>query len=124
MAFELVGIIMAIVGLFVGAFFLWLSAKIFSLKDASFKTPLMISLIVSVVGYVLGLITAISSWITLIIVIVLAVYLVKSNYRIGWGKAILVWIVYYVLMLIVMAIISVIFIGSVVGGAAVLSALR
>jgi hypothetical protein len=125
MAFELIGIIMAIVGLLVGAFFLWLSAaKIFRMKDKSFKTPLVISLIVSVVGYILGMITAINSWITLIVVIVLAVYLVKSNYRVDWGKAILIWIVYYVLMIVAMAIIGMIFIGSAIAGAGVLSALQ
>jgi hypothetical protein len=124
MAFELMGIVMAVVGLFVGALFLWLSAaKIFRLKDKSFKTPLVISLIVSVVGYVLGLITAINRWITLIVVIVLAVWLVKSNYKVGWGKAILVWLVYYVLLIIAMAILGMIFIGSALAGAGVLSAL-
>jgi hypothetical protein len=124
MAFELMGIVMAVVGLFVGAFFLWLSAaKIFKMKDKSFKTPLVISLIVSVVGYVLGIIPAIRAWLTTLIVIVLAVWLVKSNYKTDWGKAILVWIVYYVLMIVVMAIIGMIFIGSAIAGAGVLSAL-
>ncbi len=123
MAFEMMGIVMAIVGLFVGAFFLWLSAaKIFKTKDKSFKTPLIISLIVSVVSYVLGLLT-LHALINLIIVIVLAVYLVKSNYKVDWGKAVLIWIVYYVLLIVAMAIIGMIFIGSMVGGAAVLSAL-
>ncbi|MEM4242850.1 MAG: hypothetical protein QXM31_03025 [Candidatus Woesearchaeota archaeon] len=124
MAFELLGVVMAIVGLFVGALFLWLSAaKIFRLKDKTFKTPLIISVIVSVVSYVLGLIPAISKWITLIVVIVLAVWLVKSRYNVGWGKAILVWLVYYVLLLVAMAIIGMIFIGSALAGAGVLSAL-
>ncbi len=124
MAFELLGTVMAIVGLFVGAFFLWLSAaKIFRLKDKSFKTPLVISLIVSVVSYVLGLIAVINKWITLIVVIVLAVWLVKSRYNVGWGKAILVWLVYYVLLVIAMAIIGMIFIGSALAGAGLLSAL-
>ncbi len=123
MAFEMMGIVLAIVGLFVGAFFLWLSAaKIFKTKDKSFKTPLIISLIVSVVSYVLGLLT-LHALINLIIVVVLAVYLVKSNYKVDWGKAVLIWIVYYVLLIVAMAIIGMIFIGSMVGGAAVLSAL-
>ncbi len=40
MAFELMGIIMAIVGLLVGAFFLWLSAaKIFGLKALIYFPP-------------------------------------------------------------------------------------
>jgi hypothetical protein len=124
MAFELIGIVMAIVGLFVGAFFLWLSAaKIFGTKDKSYKTPLVISLIVSVVSYVLGMIGAINSWITLIVVIILAVYLVKSNYKVDWSKAIMIWLVYYVLMIVAMAIIGMIFIGSAIAGAGVLSAL-
>ncbi len=124
MAFELIGLVMAIVSLLVGALFLWLSAaKIFKLKDKSFKTPLIISLIVSIVGYVLGLIPAISAWITMIVVIVLAVWLVRSNYNVGWGKAILVWLVYYVLLVIAMAILGMIFVGSTLGEAWVLSAL-
>jgi hypothetical protein len=69
------------------------------------------------------MIGAINSWITLIVVIVLAVYLVKSKYKVDWSKAIMIWLVYYVLMIVAMAIIGMVFIGSAIAGAGVLSAL-
>jgi hypothetical protein len=105
------GLLMAIVGIVVGALLLWLTAKIFKLSDKSFMTPLIIAAIAGAVGFVLGLIPFINrvSW---LVVIILAIWLIRSRYGLGWGKSILVWLVYFVLSLVVMFVIGMIFLGG------------
>jgi hypothetical protein len=120
---EVMAIVMAIIGFFVGAFFLWLSAaKIFRLKDKSFRTPLIISLIVSAVGYLLNFVP-VNKWASWIIVVLVALWMVKYYYKTSWGKAVLVWLVYYALMIIVMMIITAILLATVFAGVGVMSAL-
>jgi len=110
------GIVMAVVGIVVGALLLWLTAKIFKLSDKSFKTPLTIAAIAGVVGFVLGLIPFINmiGWLA---VIVLSIWLIKTKYRVDWGRAVLVWLVYFVLSLVAMFIIGMLFFGGLMMGA-------
>lgn len=105
------GLLMAIVGIVLGAVFLWVSAKLFKLRDQSFMTPLTISAIAGAVGFVLGMIPFVNmvSW---VLVIILALWLIKTRYNIAWGKAILVWLVYFVLSLVAMGIIGIVFMGG------------
>jgi hypothetical protein len=110
-----IGLVLAIIGIFIGAAFLWVSARVFKLHDRSFTTPLIIAAIAGVVGYVLGLIPVINrlSW---VIIIVLTVWLIKSRYRVGWGTSILVWLAYFILSIAVMAGIMLLFFGGVMAG--------
>lgn len=107
-------LVMALVGIVVGAFFLWLSAKIFKLSDTSFMTPLIIAAIAVAVGIVLNLIPFVN-YIGWLVVIVLTVWLIKTKYNVDWGKAILVYLVYAVLSFAVMAIVGLVFLGGALG---------
>lgn len=109
-------IVMAVIGILLGAVFLWLSAaKIFKLSDKSFMTPLTIAAIVGVVGFVLGFIPVVRGVISWIVTIILGVWLIKSKYRVDWGKAILVWLVYFILSLVAAFLIGLIFLGGMMG---------
>lgn len=109
------GLVMLIVSIVVGAFFLWLSAKLFKLRDKSFVTPLTIVAIVQVVSFVIGLIPVVNviGW---LVAIVLEVWLIMSKYSLGLGKSILVWLVAFVLTLVVMGVIALLFLGSMMAG--------
>lgn len=109
------GFVMLIVSIVVGAFFLWLSAKMFKLRDKTFVTPLMIAAIVAIVGFVFGLIPLITGIVSTIVTAILAIWLVKSKYKVDWGKAILVWLVYYIMLIVVFAIVRLLFVGSMAG---------
>ena len=110
------GLVMLIVGIVVGAFFLWLSAaKLFKLRDKSFATPITIVAIVQVVSFVIGMIPVVNmiGW---LVAIVLEIWLIKSKYGVDWGKSILVWLVAFVLTLVVMGVIALLFLGSMMAG--------
>lgn len=110
------GLVMAVVGILLGALFLWISAaKIFKMKDKSFKTPLTIAAIVGVVSYVLGFVPLLNM-LGAVVAIVLAVWLIKTRYNVDWVKAILVWLVYFVLSIVAGMIIAFLIGGMVVGG--------
>lgn len=106
------------------ALLLMLSTKIFKLADSSYKTAIKIALIVGVIGLVLNFVgTAIGTFgfaITILnwvaISILLAAYLVKTNYNIEWGKAWLVWLVWFafsIVLGIVVGIVMVFVIGAI-----------
>jgi hypothetical protein len=109
------GIVLAVVGIIVGALLLWLTAKIFKLSDKSFKTPLTIAAIAGVVGFVLGLIPFVNlvGWLA---VIILTIWLIKTKYRVDWGRAVLAWLVYFVMSLVVMFILGMLFFGGMMMG--------
>ena len=117
-------IITFVVMTFLGALLLMLSAKIFKLKDQSFKTAIKITLILYVIGLVLGLIgifslslAVIMSILSFIVVIALGIYLIKTMYKLELGKAALVWLVWFIMSLIVGFIVglimAVIFAGAI-----------
>ncbi len=92
---------------------LMLSAKIFKLKDQSFMTALKIVLIIYVITFVLSLIGLTSLSVALImavlsfvVMVVLGIYLIKTFYKLKWGKSILVWLVWFILAWIVGAIVG------------------
>jgi hypothetical protein len=110
-----IGLVLALIGIVIGAFFLWMSARVFKLRDRSFTTPLIIAAIANITGYVLGLIPFLNL-LTVLIVILLTIWLIKSRYRVGWGTSILVWLVYFILSIAVMAGIVLLFFGGVMAG--------
>src|SRR3989344_8553661 len=127
------GIITALVLIPLSALLLWLSSKIFSLKNQSYKTAIFIAAIITVVNYIINLIisaitgynTSVASnplalvaetlaYIILIWIFVsflLAWGLIKIKYELEWGKAFLVWLVWAVFNFILGLLISVIFAG-------------
>jgi hypothetical protein len=108
------GLVSAVIGIFIGAVFLWVTAaKIFKLKDKSFKTPLIISAIAGVVSFVLKLLPL--GIISSLVVILLGVWLVKTRYHVDWVKSILVWLVNFVLAAVVMFVLAFVFGGMFAG---------
>ena len=100
-------IITTIIMVIVGILLLILSAKIFKLKNQSFKTALKIVLIIYVINIVFGLIGLFSFGfailmliLSFLILVILGIYLVKKYYNLDWGKSILVWLVWFILLLI------------------------
>lgn len=109
-------IVFAVIGIAINSLFLWLSVvKIFKLKDKSFKKPFMIALIAGIVGFVLGYIPVIRGWIGWVLVSALIIYLVKDRYKTDWPKAILVWLVYFVLSMIAAFIVLTVILGGMMG---------
>jgi hypothetical protein len=120
MAFSVLGLVLVLVNIAVGGLLLWLSAKIMKVKS-DWTTPYMIALIVGVVGYVLGFIPM-GGILAFVVSIPLGIWLVKTKYKLEWGKAILVWLIWFVLGLIVgmiiAAIVAAVFVGSMVASGA------
>ena len=109
-------LVIDIVMIFLGALLLMISTKIFKTSDSSYMSALKITAIlgvISIVGSIIGnfvpTIAAIISYLVLGLGnIVLAVWLIKRNYSLEWGKAILVWLVWFVLSIIAAIIIGMI----------------
>ena len=81
--------ILIVAGTVVGAFFLWLSAKMFKLRNQSFMKPLIISFIVNASDFV---IYPFNDAFSFIVGTCLAIWLIKQKYQIAWGKSFLVWL--------------------------------
>jgi hypothetical protein len=109
-------IVFAVIGIAINSLFLWLSAaKIFKLKDRTFKKPFTIALIAGIVGFVLGYIPVIRGWIGWVLVSALIIWLIKDRYKTDWPKAVLVWLVYFVLSLIAAFIVLTVIMGGMMG---------
>lgn len=119
-------IITTIIVIPLSALLLWLTTKIFRLKDQRYKTAFLIILIILLVnlvfslirslfqGYVLlNFISGIILWI--LISFLFAWWLIKTKYKLDWGKSFLVWLVWiifnFILMTIASIILSIILIG-------------
>lgn len=110
----IISIVVALIMIPLNALLLMVSTKIFKLKDSSYKTAIkvtlilgIVSIVLSIIGYFLPTIGQIIYWISMIIVsIVLALWLIKKNYSVGWGKSALVWLIWFILSLIVGFIIA------------------
>ena len=123
-------IVGALVALVIGALFggllLWLTATLFKL-EGGFVKALLIALYVSLVNFVFSLIQAFTGQmaalgiLSFIIGVVLAVYLINKEYDTGVGKAILVWLVWAVFVLVIGGIIAAIAVFTI--GAALLGGL-
>ncbi len=118
-------LIISVVMIFLGALLLMLSAKIFKLKDQSYKTALKIVAILYVIGFVLSLIgmaslslMTVMTILNFLVMILLGIYLIKMFYKLDWGKAALTWLVWFIMSLIagfiVGAIVMAIFAGAMI----------
>ena len=116
MAVNYISLITIAIMIPISALVLMISTKLFKLKDSSYKTAILIALILGVANAIVSLIgdfvPSIAVYIGLIslvlVSILLAIYLVKSKYNLEWGKAILVWLVWLVINLIVAFIVAMI----------------
>ena len=105
----IIGIVTIIIMIPLNALLLMISTKIFKIKDSSYMTAIkvacilgVVSIVLSIIGNFLPTIGQIIFWLSMIIVsIALALWLIKSMYTLDWGKAALVWLVWFVLSLIV-----------------------
>jgi len=110
-------IITTIVFILINALLLMVATKIFKVKDTSYKTALGITAILGVINFVIGLLVGlipsiagiISTLLVWVVVgILLAMYLIKIKYGLDWGKAALVWLVYFVLAIVAYMILAII----------------
>ena len=121
MAFGIgVTLLITIITIAISGLLLWLSCKIMKVKS-DWATPYIIALIVGVVGFVLGLIPVAGGVLAFIANIALGLWLVKTKYKLAWGKAVVVWLIWFVLSFILAFIIGLIaamaLVGSAVAGA-------
>lgn len=109
-----VSLIATVIMIPLGGLLLMLSAKIFKLTDQTYKSALKVAAIVGVAGIVFNFIGSLSATLVFIMTvlsfvlvsILLALWLIKKTYSLEWGKAILVWLVWFVLSLIATFIIA------------------
>jgi hypothetical protein len=107
-------VIISAVTIPLSALILMLATKMFKLKDKSYKTAIKITAITGVTGLILNLIGLTSTALTVIVSAVswlgvsllLAVWLIKSNYKLDWGKSLLVWLVWFLFSLVLGFIIT------------------
>jgi len=111
MAFAAVSLLYQIVGIAVSAIVLWLvSSYAYKNKNKKFTTALLIALITGVVSYVIALIgeSSILNSINLAVTIILGFILVKEWYNLKYWKAIMVWLTWFLIMLVISYILNLI----------------
>lgn len=125
-------LVMGVISLFLGAFFLMLSTKIFKTSNSNYPTalkatifPLTFSTIMSVIlNFISNASLSIFLWLfTFVVGLILGVWFVKINYLVGIGKALLILLVAFaigiipsiIIILILGLIASLIFVGSQLG---------
>ncbi len=109
-----VSLIASVIMIPLGGLLLMLSAKIFKLADQSYKSALKVAAIVGVAALVFTFIGSLSASLTfamgilsfVLVSVLLALWLIKKTYSLEWGKAILVWLVWFVFSLIATFIIA------------------
>jgi hypothetical protein len=130
-------LIFAVVGIVISSFLLWITAKIFKLKG-SFSVAFVIALIVGIVSFaaqwILGFIPFVGGILGGVVALVLSIFLgitqIKSKYKVDTGKAFLVWLVWFIMSFVLMAIVGFILgalllgAGIAMGGASMMSGMR
>ena len=125
-AFGLVGgLVFAVIAALVSGLLLWITAKLFKLKGG-FGTAFMIALVVGIaswaINFVFGFIPFVGGWlgglVGIVVSILLGISLIKSKYHQDTGKAIVIWLVWFVLSFIATGILALIA-GVLFAGAAI-----
>ncbi len=139
--------IMMVVGLVVGtllsALVLWVTTKIFGIKTG-FGKPFGIAVILGLIafvwqllGFIVGLLPVVGGVLGIIMmvlgifvylgILVIAAVLIKSRYGVDWGKALLIWLVWLVILMViggilwgVMVVIAMIFGIAAIGASALM----
>jgi len=113
---SMVAILAGIILYFVfQAIFIWFGAKVAHIKDASFgkalSSAVAITVLIIIVNFIFASLNIASGGtIGLLVSILFIVWVIKSIFNTGWGKAIIAWI-----MSIVGVIIATILIAAVLG---------
>ncbi len=127
------GLIFTVIGIIVSSILLWITAKIFQLKG-SFGIAFMIALLVGIVSFLaqwlIGFIPFVGAFLGPLVSLVLSIFLgitqIKSKYHVETGKAVLVWLVWFIMSVVLMGIIAfvlgAIFVGAglAMGGASMM----
>ncbi|MBS3114887.1 hypothetical protein J4448_07345 [Candidatus Woesearchaeota archaeon] len=116
-------LIITIITIPLNGLLLMLTTKIFKLADQSYRTAIKLTTILGIIGFLLGilsitikslsLVITIAQW--LIISILLALWLIKSFYKLDWGKTLLVWLVWFILYIILAFLIGILVVSVIVG---------
>ena len=108
-------VITTLIMVFLSGLLLMWSARIFKLKDKTYMTALKISIIVYAINFVLSLIGTVAlslsvamTILSLLVLIIGGMYLIKTFYKIDWGKAVLPWLVWFILYVIAGIIVGII----------------
>ena len=113
--FVVTSVVSTAILIFVNALLLMASTKIFKVEDSSYKSALWVTAILGLAGFIIGIVIGllpvlagvIGTILTWVVVgVLLAVYLIKIKYNLDFGKAALVWLVYFVFALIAYFIIA------------------
>lgn len=116
-------LIFTVIAAVLSGLLLWLTAKLFKLKGG-FGTAFVIALLVGIVnwaiGFVFGFVPLVGAWlggvVSFVVSIVMGVMLIKSKYRQDTGKAVVVWLVWFVLSMIATFILAfiagILFVGA------------
>ena len=105
-------IVITIIMIPLNALLLMLTTKMFKLAEQGYKKAFLITLATGFIGLVFSIYIgevanirlpmAVSSWV--LVGILLSAGLIKKNYELDWDKALLVWLVYFLLSLVVAGI--------------------
>ena len=97
-----------LIAILVGAFFIWLGAKMASVKNATFGRSILAAIGASVVtgllSWVFAGFTGIGAIVGFLIGLFLSILIIKAVFKIDWGKALLVWVFHVVAEIIAIAI--------------------
>ncbi|MFQ6087519.1 MAG: hypothetical protein ACE5K0_01275 [Candidatus Methanofastidiosia archaeon] len=95
-------ILVLIVLLFIiGAFFIWIGAKLAGVRDATFGKALICAVALALIGPIFNLLLSfigIGGFIGFILGLLVTLYIIKSIFDTSWGKAFVVWILSIVAM--------------------------
>ena len=105
-------IVITIIMIPLNALLLMLTTKMFKLAEQGYKKAFLITLATGFIGLVFSIYIgevanirlpmAVSSWV--LVGILISAGLIKKNYELDWDKALLVWLVYFLLSLVVAGI--------------------
>src|SRR3989344_4233187 len=109
-------VVMTLIMIPISALLLWLSAKVLKMDDTSYITALIVAAILGAAGFIFNVISILMPslayvlmFVSFIVVsIALALWLIKRRYDLDWKKAVLLWIVWLLLSLVVAFIVGMI----------------
>ncbi len=111
-------LIVLVIAVLVGTFFMWIGAKIAGVASskANFGNSLLAAIGAAVVTWIISALFAgivgIGAIIGFVIGVILSILVIKSVFKIDWGKAFLVWLFHLVAQVLVFFIAAMTFAGA------------
>ena len=96
-----------VISLILGAIVLHIAAILAKVDDATIMKALTVAVIAAIIGLILGVIAPGALWAGLLGLII-TIVLIKYFYATTWTKAVIVWVIYFVLMLVILTILGMI----------------